>query len=103
MRELFEPDEGKAKPDPDGSARRAARLALRNRFYTHVATAQVPEGFAVTLDGKQTRTPAGRVLAAPKAALAEALRDEWDAQKPVIDPARMPLTRLANSIIDGIA
>ena len=37
------------------------------------------------------------------AALAEALAAEWDAQAEVIDPARMPLTRLANSIIDGVA
>jgi chaperone required for assembly of F1-ATPase len=28
---------------------------------------------------------------------------EWDAQTDVIDPARMPLTRLANSVIDAVA
>ena len=103
MRELFEQDKGGESADPSQSARRAARPILRNRFYTEVATTQVPEGFAVTLDGKQMRTPAGRVLVAPKAAIADALRQEWDAQQPAIDPARMPLTRLANSIVDGIA
>ena len=36
-------------------------------------------------------------------ALAEALAAEWDAQEDKIDPATMPLTRLANSIIDGVA
>ena len=28
---------------------------------------------------------------------------EWNAQRDVIDPAAMPLTRLANAIIDGVA
>ncbi len=35
--------------------------------------------------------------------LAQALAAEWDAQQDKVDPAAMPLTRLANSIIDGVA
>jgi hypothetical protein len=35
-------------------------------------------------------------------ALAEALAAEWGAQEEVIDPTRMPLTRLVNSAIDGV-
>jgi len=31
------------------------------------------------------------------------LAEEWRAQREHIDPASMPLTRLANSIIDGVA
>jgi chaperone required for assembly of F1-ATPase len=57
----------------------------------------------VRLDDKPVRTPAGRLLAAPTLALAEALAAEWEAQRDVIDPAKMPLTRLANSIIDGVS
>ena len=103
MRDLFEqPAEG-ARADPNVSARRAARPTLRSRFYTAVAINQLPEGHAVTLDGKLMRTPARRLLAAPMPAIADALRDEWDAQAQFVDPARMPLTRLANSIIDGVA
>jgi chaperone required for assembly of F1-ATPase len=49
------------------------------------------------------RTPAGRLLAAPTLALARALAAEWEAQHEMIDPAKMPLTRLANSIIDGVS
>ena len=60
-------------------------------------------GHAVTLDGKPVRTPARRLLAAPTAALAAALAAEWQAQRETIDPAAMPLTRLANAIIDGVA
>jgi len=68
-----------------------------------VTLVEQPEGFAVVLDGRPVRTPARRPLAAPTRALAEALAAEWDAQATVIDPARMPLTRLANTIIDGVA
>ena len=49
------------------------------------------------------RTPARRALAAPTRALAEAIAAEWNAQTDVIDPARMPLTRLANAVIDAVA
>jgi len=79
------------------------RPTLRKRFYTAVTLVEQPEGFAVVLDGRPVRTPARRPLAAPTRALAEALAAEWDAQATVIDPARMPLTRLANTIIDGVA
>jgi chaperone required for assembly of F1-ATPase len=103
MRDLFEPGDGGKPVDPHQSARQSARPVLRNRFYKQVATVEIAEGFAVTLDGKQVRTPVGRVLLAPKAAIAEALRSEWDAQRAAVDPAKMPLTRLANSIIDGVA
>jgi chaperone required for assembly of F1-ATPase len=56
----------------------------------------------VLLDGKAVRTPAGRELILPTRALAEAVAAEWAAQAEHIDPATMPLTRLANSAIDGV-
>ena len=68
-----------------------------------VGTAPGAEGYAVTLDGKPVRTPARHLLAAPALALAEAIAAEWEAQREVIDPGKMPLTRLANTIIDGVA
>jgi chaperone required for assembly of F1-ATPase len=103
MRDLFEKGADGAGADPSESARRAARPTLRRRFFTTVAVTEVPEGFAVTLDGKAIRTPARRPLAAPRRAIAEALRLEWDGQGETIDPAHMPLTRLINSVIDGAA
>jgi chaperone required for assembly of F1-ATPase len=100
MRELFET----TKPnDPMAAARRNARPALRRRFYQRSSAASGPEGHAVTLDDKPVRTPARRPLAAPTLALAQAIAAEWDAQREEIDPANMPLTRLANAIIDGVA
>lgn len=103
MRDLFEDPADLPPVDPHQSARRGARPVLRGRFFKSVGTSEVAEGFSVTLDGKPVRTPAKRLLAAPRLAIAEALAAEWDAQSEAVDPANMPLTRLANSIIDGVA
>ncbi|HJZ44288.1 MAG TPA: ATP12 family protein [Hyphomicrobiaceae bacterium] len=59
--------------------------------------------FRILLDGKPARTPAKAELAVPTRALAEAIAAEWQAQGERIDAATMPLTRLANSAIDGVA
>jgi chaperone required for assembly of F1-ATPase len=100
---MRDPSDNAAAGNPLEAARRGARPALRKRFYDRAATARDGESFAVRLDGKPVRTPAGRVLAAPSEALTQALAAEWNAQREVIDPANMPLTRLANAIIDGVA
>src|SRR5271156_3493586 len=100
MRDLFETSTGN---DPIGAARRGARPALRQRFYDKAAFEDAGAEYCITVDGKPVRTPARRPLAAPTRALAEALAAEWEAQRDVIDPAKMPLTRLANSIIDGVS
>jgi chaperone required for assembly of F1-ATPase len=103
MRDLFE-DIFTAEPiDPIEAARRNTRPALRRRFYTTVAVGEQAEGFVVALDDRPVRTPARRPLAAPTRPLAQALAAEWDAQTEVVDPATMPLTRLANTIVDGVA
>ena len=99
MRELFE----SPAENPMEAARRGARPVLRRRFYENAAVSETPTGRAVQLDGKPVHTPARRLLAAPTPALAQALAAEWNAQTDVIDPAKMPLTRLANAIIDGVA
>ena len=39
----------------------------------------------------------------PTRALAQAIADEWAAQGEIVDPDTMPLTRLANSALDGVA
>jgi chaperone required for assembly of F1-ATPase len=100
MRELFE----NSRPDnPIEAARRGARPVLRRRFYAHASTAAAAAGYAVFLDDQPVRTPARRPLAVPTSKLARAIAAEWEGQRDVIDPSRMPLTRLANAIIDGVA
>jgi chaperone required for assembly of F1-ATPase len=104
MRDIFSEIFENHPLDPREAARRGARPALRKRFYSqaHVGEAE-GGGFPLLLDGKPVKTPARRVLAAPTRELAEKLAEEWNAQEEVIDPARMPLTRLANAVIDAVA
>lgn len=54
------------------------------------------------LDGKTVRTPLKNLLSLPTRALADAVAEEWRAQKERIEPETMPLTKLANSVIDGV-
>jgi len=103
VRDLFEEIFAHQPLDPTEAARRGMRPHLRRRFYARGEVAEGEGGFAVLLDGLPVKTPARRALAAPTRALAEALAAEWEAQRDVVDPAKMPLTRLANSIIDGVA
>jgi chaperone required for assembly of F1-ATPase len=91
-----------AHENPIDAARRSARPALRQRFYAKAETLAVAEGHAVRLDDKPVLTPARRVLAVPAPALAAAIAAEWETQRELVDPAKMPLTRLANVIIDGV-
>jgi chaperone required for assembly of F1-ATPase len=104
MRDIFT-DLFESQPiDPTEAARRAVRPRLRDRFYKEARAADAGEGnAAILLDGKPVLTPSRRPLEAPSLALAHAIAAEWDAQAEVIDPARMPLTRLANSVIDGVS
>jgi chaperone required for assembly of F1-ATPase len=102
MRDIFDDIFAKEPIDPVEAARRAVRPQLRKRFYERAEVAEGDGGFAIRLDGRPVRTPARGTLAAPSRALAQAIAAEWDAQREAIDPATMPLTRLANSIIDGV-
>jgi chaperone required for assembly of F1-ATPase len=103
MRDLFEEIFINQPLDPTEAARRGMRPQLRRRFYQRAEVADGEGSFGVVLDGRPVKTPARRPLAAPTRALAAALAAEWEAQRDVVDPAKMPLTRLANSIIDGVA
>jgi chaperone required for assembly of F1-ATPase len=102
MRDLLE-DLFQEPLDPTEAARRGMRPQPRKRFYKEAQVAEDAGAFHVVVDGRPIRTPGRRPLAAPNRALAQAIADEWEAQDQVIDPAAMPLTRLANTIIDGVA
>jgi chaperone required for assembly of F1-ATPase len=103
MREIFTEIFKNQPLDPTEAARRAVRPRLRKRFYKQATVGErAPDGFPVLLDGKPVFTPARRTLAAPSRELAEAIASEWNAQGEEIDPARMPLTRLANAVIDAV-
>lgn len=103
MRDIFD-DIYKNEPlDPMEAARRNARPELAKRFYEKASVGEEGGAFRILLDGRAIKTPARRVLAAPSRKLAQTIADEWDAQRELIDPGAMPLTRLANSIVDGVS
>ncbi|SOC42504.1 chaperone required for assembly of F1-ATPase [Rhizobium subbaraonis] len=90
-------------PDPVRRAQIQMKRPLPKRFYKDVVVALTDDGYAVQLDGRVVRTPAKRALAVETAALAEYLKNEWDAQAEEVDAAKMPVTRLVNTALDGVA
>lgn len=73
------------------------------RFYSTVSVAAQNGGHAVLLDGRSVKTPGGNALVVPNERLASAIAAEWQAQGEEIVATSMPLLRLANTVIDGIA
>ncbi len=88
--------------NPLEAARRLTAPTRQKRFYSEATMAAEPEGFVLHLDGKRAMTPGRRPLAVPER-LAEAVAAEWAGQREFLDPSAMPVTRLANSAIDGVA
>lgn len=78
-------------------------MALRPKFFKQANVSPSAAGWGLQLDGKPIKTPKGYQLWVPSCALAQALADEWNGLDDKIDPTRLPLTRLANTAIDGTA
>src|SRR5262245_23138081 len=93
---------GKGPDKPGPVIKDSLRAPLPKRFYKEATVAPRTGGFAVLLDGRGVKTPAKRDLVLPNEALADAVAAEWAAQGTHIDPAKMPLTRIANSAIDAV-
>ena len=110
---MSEPDEksalganffvGAAERDAISLVRDATKQVLPKRFYKEATVAVRDGGFDVLLDGRPVRTPRQRPLALPTLTAAELIAAEWRAQVETIDPATMPLTRLVNAALDGVA
>src|SRR5690606_31062480 len=90
-------------PDPVRRAQIQMRQQLPKRFYAAAAVVETPEGHAVQLDGKPVRTPGKALLALPTNAAAGLVAAEFESQKETIDPVTMPVLRLVNTAIDGVA
>jgi len=90
--------------DPNVAARKGFRESEERlkRFWTIVDVAEEVGGWAVRLDGRSPRTPAGAKLTLPSEASARLVADEWAAQGEFLDPATMPATRLASTAIDRV-
>jgi chaperone required for assembly of F1-ATPase len=89
--------------DPHEMARRDQRKTLPKRFYTQAHFDLRDGAHALLLDGKPAKTPGRKPLALPTQDAARMVADEWQAQAGQIDPATMPVTRIVNSALDGVA
>jgi chaperone required for assembly of F1-ATPase len=89
--------------DRVGLGKEAVRPPLPKRFYAAASVTQAAAGgYAVLLDGRGVKTPKKSAILLPSRALADLIAVEWNAQGERIDPATMPLTRLANTTLDAV-
>src|SRR4051794_25146516 len=89
--------------DPMKAARAGVRADPPKRFYKAAAPLPTENGYVLALDGRPAHTPGKTPIAVRSEALAEAIAAEWNAQREFIDPTSMPLTRLVNTALDGVA
>jgi chaperone required for assembly of F1-ATPase len=94
----------------EGSWSEAVRLTQRSlrstpikRIYAAVDIQEGEGGWSLLLDGRAARTPAKAKLILPSRPIAEAVAAEWAGQGETLDTVAMPMTRLANTAIDGVA
>jgi chaperone required for assembly of F1-ATPase len=71
--------------------------------FTTVSVASAQGGFAIRLDDRPLRSPAGREIVAPTQKLAEAIAGELRATSGQIRADAVPLTRMAGTAVDRIA
>lgn len=90
-------------PDPIRRAQIKSKLPLPKRFYSAVSVGERDGGHAILLDGKPVKTPGRMTLVLPTLGVAQLVADEFAAQDKEIDPVRMPVMRIANSAVDGVA
>jgi chaperone required for assembly of F1-ATPase len=85
------------------SAQAGMKPGLPKRFYKDAGVEEREGLHYLTLDGRTAKTPTRQALAVPSRSLAEAVAGEWAAQGDEVDPSTMPITRIVNSAIDGVA
>lgn len=103
MRDFLEVLQEDAAKDPEQRARELSRRELPKRFYKDAAHVAVDGGYAIHLDGRPVKTPGKTLLLLPNQVLGSAVAAEWQAQEKEINPANMPLTRIANSAQDAVS
>ena len=90
-------------PDDKRDPFPAKKTSEMKRFYKDVDGGRDAGWFSLPA-GRQTGADAGAAAALllPTRALAEAIAEEWRAQGEEMRPVAMPLTRLANTVLDGV-
>jgi chaperone required for assembly of F1-ATPase len=92
-----------APRDPMRAAQANMRPPPVGRFYKAVEVREADGRHTLLLDGRGARTPGRNPLSATSRPLMLKVAEEWERQHETIVPADMPLTRLLNSAIDGVA
>jgi chaperone required for assembly of F1-ATPase len=100
MREFLD-DAHAHRQDGYGRAQKQMRDDLPKRFYKTTGVGVVDGGFAVTLDGRATRTPGRVPIVVPHAGIATVMAEEWAVQGELINAETMPTVRLINSAVEG--
>jgi chaperone required for assembly of F1-ATPase len=104
MRDILnETHEHLSDPDPVRRAQIQMSKPLPKRFYKDVGIGEEDGRFTILLDQRPVKTPAKKTLSLPTRAAADLVATEWQAQAEVINPGTMPVTRLVNSALDGVA
>ncbi|MCV0427520.1 MAG: ATPase [Roseibium sp.] len=103
MRDFIEVLHEDAAKNPEQRARELSKRELPKRFYKEATYVATEDGFAIQLDGRQVKTPGKATLLLPNEALGAAVAAEWASQEKEINPAAMPLTRIANSALDAVS
>ena len=100
---IWKPGSQLSDPDPVRRAQNQMKAPAAKRFYKAVTVEREADGFSVRLDGKPVKTPSGKTVVLPTERAAQLVADEFAAQGERIDPLTMPVTRLVNTAIDGVA
>ena len=76
--------------------------SFKKRFWKDARVVDLNDGYVVELDGRVIRTPSKALLKVDFRKIADQIAFEWMAQEEIVNPATMPNTRMANSVIDKI-
>ena len=75
----------------------------RRRAWESVTIQNSGSSFVIFLDKKLLLSPKGNEILLPTKKLANRICEEWHQQKKIVEPLKMPFTRLVNSAIDKVA
>lgn len=89
---------------PAVTATNRAEATLK-RFWKTVGIDERDDAFAVTLDKRPLRTPAGKPLLLPKdkRLVATLIASEWENQETLLKPHTLPMTSLTSRAIDAFS
>ena len=103
MRDILGERDANVPDVPTRVAEPSREESLPKRFFKDVATEQRDNVWVILLDGRTVKTPGKNLLSVKDFGLAKKIAVEWDDQAVRIDPMTMPLTRLLNTALDGVA